>query len=218
MNFFKIGLLGLALLFCTPLFAKNIAKISSKNGMVILKNGEKISGELHFYYRSELIQIVESSKKSKAFTAHQVDRFRFYDDKFETDRIFISLELQQQSYKGSGFYEVISWGAIEVLGKLKYEDKSHLDVYKIQDSKTERAFLPRLIAHDYFVFYEDGFLPLKQYHKKVLSNMCEENETLAEYIKTEHIYENDVYGQLQIIAYYNEKVSDINYDMREFIK
>jgi len=219
MIFFKTSLLGLSLLFCAPIFANSVSKISSKNSIVILKNGEKVSGEIHFFYKSDLIQILEGTKKSKAFSAHQVDRFRFYDEKFETDRVFISLDLNAQGYGKSQFYEVISWGAIEVLGRLRYEDKSHMHIYKRPRGKVDNAFVPKLITHDYLVYHQEGFLPLKKFYKEVLIKACEEDTDLSIFLKKEGIMNtNDVYAQLRIISYYNQKASNANFDMEAFVE
>lgn len=219
MKFFKTSLLGFSLLISIPILANSVSKISSKNSIVILKNGERVSGEINFFYKSDLIQLLEGPNKSKAFTAHQVDKFRFYDEKFETDRVFISLDLSSQGFGKSQFYEVISWGAIEVLGRLKYEDKSHMHVYKKPKPKVNDVFVPKLIAHDYFVYYKERFLPLKYFYKKVLIKACDEDTSLSEYIRKEGILNtNDVYAQLRIISYYNQKVSDKNFDMQTFIE
>lgn len=219
MIFFKTGLLGFGLLLCVPIFANSVSKISSKNSIIILKSGERVSGEIHFFYKSDLIQVFEGAKKSKAFSAHQVDRFRFYDDKFETDRVFVSLDLSSEGYGKSQFYEVISWGAIEVLGRLKYEDKSHMHIYKNPRAKVDDVFVPKLIAHDYLVYHQEGFIPLKKFYKQVLVKACQEDEDLSVFLKKEGIMNaNDVYAQLRIISYYNQKVSDNNFDMEAFIE
>jgi len=200
MNFFKAWLTGISLIFCLPVFAGHIMKISSKNGVVILKNGEKITGELYFFYKTDLIQIKESNQLNKAFTAHQVDKFRFYDEKFY------------------GFYEVISWGEIEVLGKLKFEDKSHMSIYKNPRLASNKVFVPKLIAHDYYVYHDADFMPLKEFHEQVLSKLYRKDEDLAKYVETEIINVNDVYNQLKIIAHYNQSISNDNYNFQQFIE
>ena len=218
MNFLKTSLLGFCLFFCMSTFAGDFSEISSKNGIVILKSGEKISGQIRFFYKSDLLQVVVNAQQSKAFTAHNVDRFRFYDERFDTDRVFVSVDLRNHGYGKHGFYEVISWGSIEVLGRLKYQDKSYTNIYETSILDVDDMFVPKLIAHDYYVYYKDEFLPLKKFYEQVLEKYCEKDGELIEYLKSEHLNHNDVYTHIRIIAYYNQKAADQNFDMAVFLE
>ena len=219
MNTRLAGLLCLCLLFCTPTFSRDISKISSKNGVIILKSGKKFSGELHFFYKSDLVQVKIKQNQSRAFTAHQVAKFRFYDENFNTDRVFISVDTRntsKNSHIKSGFYELISWGEIEVIGKLKYEDKSVIELYKNPRLQSNKAFVPKLISHEYFVYFGNTIQSLNNFRKNYFSEMRNEYDEINQFIKKESLNINDIYDQLQIIAYFNKMVMPEFYNMIDF--
>lgn len=212
MNSLRAMLLSVCLLFYIPIFAGDIAKISSKNGMVLLKSGKKISGELHFFYRSDLIKIKINANISKAFTSHQVDRFSFYDKCFDVERVFISVSKKDFNAPPHGFYEIISSGSLNVIGKLKFENKALKSIYINPRLKSHKVFVRRIITHDYFVTHINKLIPLKQH----LKELCLKDEEVSGYIASNHLILGDIDDQLKIIAYYNEKSDNNDFFMQEF--
>ncbi|MBT30292.1 MAG: hypothetical protein CMO01_11585 [Thalassobius sp.] len=219
MNTKLAGLLCLCIFCCVPIFARDISKISSKNGVVILKSGEKYTGELYFFYKSDLIQIKLKDNQSKAFTAHQVAKFRFYDENFNTDRVFISIDSKTSGLESKikpGFYELISWGEVEVIGKLKFEDNSAIDYYKNPRLASNKAYVPKLISYDYFVYYANQIQTLSEFKKEFFSTIIKEFSEVDQFIKDENLNLNDIYAQLKFIAFFNKHMMPINYDMKDF--
>lgn len=213
MTILKAMLLSMCLLFYVPTFAGSIAKITSKNGKVILKNGKKISGELHFFYRSDLLKIKVSASLSKALTPHQVDSFTFYDKNFKSDRTFISVPKGFSHTPHHGFFEVISSGEFKVIGKLVYENKAYKSIYRNPRLKSHKVFVPRLITHDFFVFYPNKLIPLEQ----LLTTLCKKDEETASFIESKKLKLNHIQDQLKIIAFYNEKLANKNFYIQEFL-
>ena len=209
----KAMLLSICLLFYIPTFAGSIAKISSKNGKVILKDGKKITGELHFFYRSDLLKIKVSTHLTKAFTPHQVESFTFYDKNFKSDRTFVSVPKEFSNTSHHGFFEVISSGTFRVIGKLIYENKAYKSIYRNPRLKSHKVFVTRFITHNFFVFDPDKLIPLRQH----LVALRKVDEDISSFIETKKLKLNFIQDQLKIVAFYNEKLANNNFYIQKLL-
>jgi|GEM_PF-6100341 len=210
----KAVLLSVCLLFYIPTFAGSITKITSKNGEVILKNGKKISGELHFFYRSDLLKIKINDHLSKALTPHQVDRFKFYDKNFNSERIFVSVPKVFSNTYHHGFFEVISSGEFNVIGKLLYENKAYKSIYRNPRLKSNKVVKSSLVTHDFYIFYENKLIPLEQH----LATLRHEDEEISSFIESKQLRLNQIPDQLKVVTFYNKKSANNDFFMQKFIK
>ncbi|WP_020532269.1 hypothetical protein [Flexithrix dorotheae] len=176
-----------------------INKNSWKAGWIILQTGEKKLGEIKFNYKLELIQYKTTEGKIKVYTPEQIKKFRFFDETFQIDRVFISINSKKSYYTKSSFYEVLAWGDLPILGKLKFEDFSEIEASKA----AEGNYQPKFVGYDYFILIGEDLVEIADFRKNILPQLNKEDERLLAFWEKGKSDPNPTFYLLQYITYYN---------------
>ena len=121
-------------------------------GSVVLTNKKVLLGEISKKPIHELI-LVNTQDGMKALPANQIEFYRFYDEKENINRQFISIKFNDL-FRTSKFFEIVIQGNAKVVRRFhKKTDSDQLD--------NARDF-------DYFAFIDNKLLPLPAFKNKIL--------------------------------------------------
>jgi hypothetical protein len=172
-------------------------------GELFLKNGTELTGDLNYNWKAGIIQL-QQGNAIRAYSAFQVRSFRFFDDKFNTLRIFnVVQQPTRLSLKRPVFMEQLMSGTFTVYRQLRHGREPLLAAQPSMFSNDSNA-AQNLDEFDYYV-YEDGRLTnLNQFPKAVWPIMEEEyGDELKRFGTTLLIDKNSTLARLLFINQYN---------------
>jgi hypothetical protein len=137
------------------------------NGQVVLANGHQLTGRINYNWKADVVQLQLSDGRLKAFSAHQVGYFTFYDRQKAHHRKFIAIDLPAKSkLNHKRFLEEIITGPLLVYRELR----NRRELFKLADLTiygNEELFLQNADNFNYYVFVNEAFTNLKSFNKRI---------------------------------------------------
>jgi len=204
MQFKQILLAGLCLALSLSIHAKDSERWYF--GTAILKDGRKVSGHLHYDFKTGVLRLKPQTEdikaKSLALTAQNTNYFHFFDELFRQERLFVSeLIPEGDRYQRATFLEVLIQGQISVLGKLKHLNTRAFD--QVSNAIRPNSIFGNPIDYEYFILHNDKLSQITSFKKQLLPIFDEDIDKIELYIKEKNLKKHDHWHQLVIISYFN---------------
>lgn len=163
------------------------AEVKWSQGSIVLATGEVRQGEIAFQV-SEIV-LFRTKNELTVYPAHKIHSFYYFDKPENINRKFIALS--SGNGKPSAFYEVVVWGEVKVIRKLK---SSVLSNRKKSDNDD----------YFYFTYQQNSIVDLKDFRRKVYPNLISGNNHILNQINEQHLNPNDDSDAIKIIRLYNK--------------
>jgi hypothetical protein len=178
----------LVLLFAV-ITTQTMAQTLWSSGVVVLEDKQVVKGEVQF--QSDVL-LFKAEAQTVVYPAHRISSFRFYDEKENINRHYLSLRDPRFVFPVTHFYEVVTWGDVSVVRRSNYpllkNDKAHSE-------------------YDYFVLRENELTSLKKFRSHVYDELLERYPlTMKEYVSTQHLNPNQMADAIRIVKFYNQQV------------
>jgi hypothetical protein len=184
----KLNILAICLLCFTLLAqATDINEKDWNRGKIVLQDGTSYSGELKYDLKQN-VAMIKQKGTIKAFSAHQVDYFRFMDIKRKTLRRFYTMPYEnQRGIERLMFFELVFQDGFVLFNRER-------TVRKRQAMLSELPFMSngtnrnneRVTVFSYFIFMPDGqFKPLQAEQQDLIDKLAlskEERKDMRDFI------------------------------------
>ncbi|CAN5193395.1 hypothetical protein BH23BAC1_BH23BAC1_39010 [soil metagenome] len=159
-------------------------------GMGLLNSKESFKGDLNFNYHTNVV-LCRIDNKVKAFPAHQVEGFWFFDQDLEINRFFVTQEFPvKRKLIRKVFLELVLMGEIPV--------------YRRGNFKRHHQKAPAFEDFDYYAFIENDYVQLKDFGKRIYPILIENPKVeIKQFIKDQNIRPYELIDQIRMIGYYN---------------
>ncbi|MEK6780610.1 MAG: hypothetical protein AABY93_02835 [Bacteroidota bacterium] len=155
-------------------------------GIIVMVDGEVRQGELAFQV-SEIVLFRDAGVVT-VFPANKVRSFRNYDQEENINRKFVSRA--SQTGRIASFYEIVVWGEVSVMRKLKSQ------VISNQENSDKDGY-------DYFICFQNNLVNLRHFRSKVYPNLISSSSQMEVLISCHHFNPNNKADAIQIIQFYN---------------
>jgi hypothetical protein len=164
-------------------------------GVIQLNTKEKVWGEINYNPQYDIIQC-KNEGMIKAFSAHNVVAFRFFDEELSVNRYFRTVEEKRGFYKKKSFYEIVIDGNLKIIRKKKNftSFKSSPEEYSVHEKD-----------YNYFVLNGGRLTKISKFKKEIIRGMMRDREEeIKSYMKAEKLYSYRLRDQILIVDRYNE--------------
>lgn len=181
------------LLICSivTLLAGNVNSQSWFKGSVTLSNKQVLTGDISVDTQYDLI-LVRRDNAVDVFPAYRIYSSRMYDSKKDINRRYVSLK-DPVNPRMSKLFEIVISGEVFVLRR---------EVTRFSTTPEHDA-----LGYEYFVLFENELIDLKQFNPKVYPKLKESEVAIASFIRQQRLNPNNAANAVQIIQYYNKKVT-----------
>jgi len=197
----QVGLMAYA-----PPKNKDARKKNWHVGMILLKNGEMLSGKISYHYKKDIVRY-KAGDRMEAYTPHQVKMFRFYDESFDVDRVYYNLKYElENGYERHSFYEILKLGKIPLLGRLKFAAKNADQIAKKNKRfiAGNRAIMKRYtFIYEYYIMVKGELIAFQDFNKEIWPLMMDKEEEMREYRKKNSLRLNFTPDQVELVKHYN---------------
>lgn len=185
-------------------------------GKVTLQDKSQIEGKIHFNHKLDIIRVVGEDGLVKTFTPRQVENFTFFDQAFQTRRLFSAVPVQQSNgYTPVLFFEVLLHGEMPILGRVKFSEQEviqsqEFDEFGMRNPYKEYGmFQPKATDYDLYVWCgkRQVVVPLQAFSKNVLPLMKGFEKEVEAFIRTQKFSTWKTWHQIQIVLFYNQLLS-----------
>lgn len=194
----------IAFIFLLPVYAQFTSNPTKwHSGALVLRSGLEMNGEVAYEPVAEIVQF-RNAGIVKAFTSHQVQSFRFIEEKFGMLREFAAYDVQIGSRPVSKtFFEVVLKGPLMVVRRIN-------NPWELEPSALERQNQVVVADFDYqnnfiyYVYHEGQFVNMKRFKKAVLPLMHEYKQELSQYVRKKDMTpRSNIAHQIRLINEYN---------------
>jgi len=161
------------------------------DGSVVLTSGKVIVGKMVIDPFLDVV-LFEENDKRMVLPAHKVRSLYYYDEAYDINRRFISLEERVLPYNDHKLYEIVVHGEVNVLRKQKTRFSNPKDA----------------LDFTYYVSYRDEVVLLRKFGKKIYPQLRSSMEKLDDFVSANHLREYDSSNSIEIIEFYNRQLRD----------
>jgi hypothetical protein len=160
------------------------------HGTLVLKSQTKIQGEISVRVDYDVV-LLRLEGELMIYPAHKVQSVNVYDEELESNRNFISLQMEVGPATVHRLYEVVLDGQISILRKERILWYSvHLEIPE----------------QDYFVWNENQMTSLYYFKKKNFPKLVKSsNGDLKSYMRSKRLNPNRLNDMVEILDYYNKQ-------------
>jgi hypothetical protein len=175
------------------------------NGHVTLRSGEVIAAPMSYNWKAEVLQVRMPNGTRRAYSAHRVDSFCYYDSIQNVLRKFSTLEMPVSSAMiRPVFAEECAVGYYTVYRRLRHTK----ELFKIVSPSlydSDHELVKDSDNFDYFVVDVDGLTTgLNQFHEKLWPQMLTDYKVpLKQCVMTRQLDPHSTVGRLILINQYN---------------
>jgi hypothetical protein len=172
-------------------------------GHLVLENGQELSGLIQYDYLTDVVQL-KNQAITKAFTAQQVQSFRFTEQSYGMLREFISCATDTRFHTSRNtFLEVVLKGPMPLLRKHEpFRDYTNVSAGEMPHGQP--AFFDYRTGYAYFVLHENKLVGMKKFRRKILPMLQEEyNKEIQHFVKSKQLRIFELGTQIRIINLYN---------------
>jgi hypothetical protein len=172
-------------------------------GELFLENGTELTGDLNYNWKAEVVQIRQGDA-IKAYSAFQVQAFRFFDNSLNTLRTFASVQdPAHSSLHRLLFMEQVMTGPMTVYRRLHHM-REPIASQNPASFGSDAELVKDLDGFDYFVYENDSIISLDKFSQELWPVMQQEcGDELTHYASTLAIDKSSTVARLRIINRYN---------------
>lgn len=176
------------------------------SGELVLTNGTEMSGELNFNWKAEVVQCRQGTI-IKAYSANQVDSFRYYDDQQSMIRRFVTVDYPTgASRQHPHILEEVVSGSLSVYREIHFVPEL-IKVISLKNYGTDDELGKDIDNFTYLVSSNGNLIPLNTFYRKVWPQVRTAFEAdLKQYALNIHAEMAHTLGQLRLICMYNSLV------------
>lgn len=173
-------------------------------GKISLLNGTVLEGELSYNWKAEIVQYRQENT-IKAFSAFQVQEFRYFDTELNTLRKFVAIDYPiKPLLPRPVFLEEFENGPLMVYRRLRHQYEPIKLVNSVA-SKVDDGLLKNLDSFHYYVFEDGQLTNLNDFSGVLWPRMQTEfTDELMHYAATLHIDLTSTLARLLLINQYNQ--------------
>jgi hypothetical protein len=171
-------------------------------GSITLNTGQAFSGKVRYDQLTELVQL-RTETMLKAFSARQVQSFRFSEQAYGMLREFITVDFHPSArYARKTFFEVVLKGPLMVLRQPHHLNNRSLAQNHPSDNSL--ALFDYLTGFSYYVYTQNEFVAIRNFKKAILPLMIKDfGRELAQIVKDKKLRIFRLDSQIRLINYYN---------------
>jgi hypothetical protein len=172
-------------------------------GELLLQNGTELSGELNFNWVAQVVQYRQGSQ-IKAFAAHQVQAFQYFDSRLNCRRKFVTIYSPVKSgFQRPRIVEEVFEGSIPVYREV-YPSYGLIKVANLTGYSTDQELIKEMNNFTYLVSYDGELLPLMRFYRRIWPKIKTAfKQELTKYALASRADWSGTLGQLQMIQKYN---------------
>lgn len=177
-------------------------------GELILSDGTVLAGELAYNWKAEIV-CYKQGDVVKAYSAQQVNSFKYFDRQQNSLRKFVTLHLpvKPTQHRPSLVEEYVS-GPLMVYRRLR-QPREILRLSRLIAYQTEADLIKDIDNFEYFVADGRAFINLVDFNRSLWPQMRENyRSTLQEYIARRSLDLNSTVARLMLINQYNYLTAD----------
>lgn len=193
-------------LYVVELISAKPPKTLWQTGQLALWSDSLLTGALAYNWSAEMVMLRLPDGHIRTFSAAQVRRFDWFDQRQNKLRTFVSLESPLPINRTrQAFYEVWLNGPLTVVRRLK---RAHGPFKRLFVNPTQCADTPMLSESldqfDYFVHDEGRFLSLDWFYRDIYEPLLAAyDRELHQFIQDHNLNERTVLGRLILIDRFN---------------
>jgi hypothetical protein len=154
-------------------------------GSIVLSTNQVLVGEImvHLDYHT---LVFRSSNHFEVFPSYKVKSFRYYDDKQNINRQFMTLGVSPKAM--ATFYEIVVKGQYSIVRSLtRYHSGG------VNDKED----------YSYFILHERNLIPIRQFKKKVFPELVNARPQLNQWLAAERLDLNTEKAAILMIKEFN---------------
>lgn len=174
-----------------------------KTGQLELTNGMKLSGDLSYNWKAEIIQL-RTEGTIKAYSAQQIRSFTYFDEVSNTIRRFstVSYPVKKNSLRPVILEEFTS-GPLTVYRRLRHS-REPLHTNRPEGYNNDEVVVSDYNNFTYFVYTDDRFINLDRFSHTIWPLMNQEfGAELRRYAQVRQLDMSNIPAQLMLINQYN---------------
>jgi hypothetical protein len=157
-------------------------------GVVVLPDQQVRTGQMTLHAD---VLIFRSNEQVTVYSPHQIASFRFFDQKENINRQYLSVSDRNSIYPIHRFYEIVTKGNISVVRRNNYPLLTSVD-----DKD-----------YSYFSLRHNELIPLKRFRSRVFPELLHHLPfQLNDYITQQNLNPNRMADAIQIVQFYNRQI------------
>jgi len=170
-------------------------------GYIQLNNNTRLQGTIGFDHTQEVLILETAEGIRKAFSPQKVAYFGFYDEYFENDRIYVTLEMENRNgYVSRGFFEVLMDGPLAVLRR----EKKYANIRMVLTTDHSGHFSRHAACFDYYIYQGGEFTTLDDFQEYIYPMMLQNNEEkISRMVNESELNLRYMKHKIMVVDYYN---------------
>lgn len=195
----------LVILWLSFVGGKVLAKNSWSRGELTLKNGSVLSGDVEYNWKAEILQYRDGNTV-KAFSAYQLSEFKYFDDKHNALRKFVSINYPvNESFHRPVFLEEFGVGSLMVYRRFRHA-RDPIALGNPTAGGLDEKLIKNLENYHYYVVEGQTITNLDDFHNVLWPRMeSEYGPELDHYLTSlPAAHRSTTFTRLLLIAHYNQ--------------
>lgn len=167
----------------------NAQSLKWYEGSLVLTSGRVITGMMVIEPTRDIVLVQENSSRT-VYPAHKLRSLYYYDEDADFNRRFVSLRDHNKLYNHYQLFEIVVQGEVNVLRR----------------QKTKSTHPDDANDFEYYVSYQDNFVPLQKFGKKIYPQLKSSMTLLDDFVLANHLREYDPSNSITIIEFYNKQL------------
>ena len=177
---------------------------SWNRGKLELNSGAVLEGEVNYNWKAEVVRLRLPNGIIKAYSAHQVNRFIYYDDTHHALRTFAAVDfVVKPLVERKVFLEECATGPMAVYRRLRHQHEP-IRVKNPAMGGTDELVYDDLDSFVYYVYDDESMLELDRFAADVWPRMTKDfDNELNHYRTSRNLDVSSIMGRLMLITQYN---------------
>ncbi len=172
-------------------------------GQILLNNGTEIQGEISYNWKAEIVQLRQNGT-IKAYSAHQINRFAYFDDANNALRHFSAVDYPvRKNFKRPVFLEEFTVGTFTVYRRLRHMH-GLIPLAKPANYGKEGIQIEDYDNFSYYVYDGNTFVNMDKFNRDLWPQMNQEfGPELKRYAEIRQLDTSNTAARLMLINQYN---------------
>lgn len=178
----------LIIAFCLLTVNYSIAEtIDWHSGVVVLRSNEVLNGELALHPQHDLV-LFRQGEQVSVYPAHRILSVYYYDEKFNINRKFTSIQQYATSFANYRLFEIV------LLGEISVVRRAMAAALASQDDAKE---------YHYYVRSGNDLVDARKFRSKLYNKLVESSGVLQQYVKEKKLDPASTADIILIADFYN---------------
>lgn len=176
-----------------------------RKGQLTLISKVVLDGDLSYNWSTEVVSLRQVDGRVRAFSAHQVQKFSWFDYDDHKQRTFLALSAALSNQPEPAFFEVCTDGALSVVRRLRRPHGLFKHAFSHPAYYHDQPTLAQNFDHfDYFVYDAGRLREFSKFYIDIYEPlMTTYQQELRTYATTRNINERSLLGRLVLVDRYN---------------